>query len=108
MLRQYKLLEVEKKFEKITDIEKKQYDQDRDIEMLKSKVNEMETKLIEKDVIINELVEKIQKDIPADNKTSENSSKTMLSKKNILERLQEVEKINVEKKQENRKSDNST
>ena len=92
-----KLLEVEKKFEKITDIEKKQYDQDRDIGMLKSKVIEMETKLIEKDVRINELVDKLQKDIPADNKPSENNSQTMINKKNILERLQEVEKINDEK-----------
>ena len=85
-----KLLEVEKKFEKISDIEKKQYDQDRDIGMLKSK-------LIEKDVRINELVDKLQKDIPADNKPSENNIQTLINKKNIVERLQEVEQINVEK-----------
>ena len=77
-------------------LRKKQLDQDRDIGMLKGKVIEMESKLIEKDVRINELVDKLQKDIPADNKPSENNSQTMINKKNILERLQEVEKLNVE------------
>ena len=48
-----KLLEVENKFEKITEIEKKQYEQEREIETLNSKVMEMETRLIEKDVKIN-------------------------------------------------------
>ena len=61
----------------------------------------METRLIEKDVKINELVDKLQNDIPSENKNSQ----TMVNKKNILERLQEVEKINVEK---NEKIENLT
>ena len=94
-----KLLEVEKKFDKIIDIEKHLYEKDSTIDDLSKKVISFENKLSEKDAIINDLIEKVHsKEVPAGEKRlSKNDSKTLLQKKNILERLQELEKINVDK-----------
>ena len=54
--------------------------------------------------MLNELVDKLQKDIPSESKGTENNSQTMINKNSILERLQEVEKIKRRKERKIRKS----
>ena len=53
--------------------------------------------LSEKELIINNLVAKAETSLPVESNLSENDVEHLLKKKNIFERLQEVEKVNVEK-----------
>ena len=79
-----KLIVVEKKFDKCIAIEKQQFEHENKIEILNNKVIAMESKLCEKEVIINNLVSKAETSMPAESNLSENDVKHLLKKKNKL------------------------
>ena len=88
-----KLNKVEKKFEKVNDIEKIIYERDCEISTLTEKVNVIERKLMEKELIITNLIDKVK---AVENAMTRNE-KIIPKKQNILDRLVELEKINTEK-----------
>ena len=53
--------------------------------ILNNKVIAMESKLCEKELIINNLVAKAETSLPAESNLSENNGKHLLKKKNILD-----------------------
>ena len=88
-----KLNEVEKKFEKVIDFEKIIYERECEISTLRNKVDVIESKLVEKEVIIDDLVDKVKE---VENAMTRNE-KIVPKKQNILDRLLELEKVNLEK-----------